>query len=300
MPMWSALTVERTKALARRETPQLGDADLDHEAAAGLEMRGGVRGSTRPAASGVVRLLIVLKTRYARRNVPSTRVVATRRSSTLDLVAARLRAAACATIGLGQVDPGHADAALRERQRDPAGADPELERGAVAGELGQEVDGRLDARPGQDSSPLAAVVAGRHLVRRSSARAPRALSSEVALAGSGGSEVQAVRPVISDGSAGGAHASLETALQATPQAPPYNPTRMIYCVIPRELEDELYDKMVEYYKDNPNVTVIVDRREGADRRTGQATTAASADDPRPPPRARSGHVPGHRLRPRDA
>jgi len=41
---------------------------------------------------------------------------------------------------------------------------------------------------------------------------------------------------------------------------------MIYCVIPRELADELYDKMVEYYKDNPNVTVIVDRREGRDRR----------------------------------
>ena len=37
-------------------------------------------------------------------------------------------------------------------------------------------------------------------------------------------------------------------------------------MIPRELEDELYDKMVEYYKDNPNVTVIVDRREGPDRR----------------------------------
>ena len=44
---------------------------------------------------------------------------------------------------------------------------------------------------------------------------------------------------------------------------------MIYCVIPRELEDELYEKMVEYYKDNPNVTVIVDRREGDDRRTGR-------------------------------
>jgi hypothetical protein len=44
---------------------------------------------------------------------------------------------------------------------------------------------------------------------------------------------------------------------------------MIYCVIPRELEDELYDKMVEYYKDNPNVTVIVDRREGPDRRRGK-------------------------------
>ena len=44
---------------------------------------------------------------------------------------------------------------------------------------------------------------------------------------------------------------------------------MIYCVIPPELEDELYDKMVEYYKDNPNVTVIVDRREGPDRRKGR-------------------------------
>jgi hypothetical protein len=45
---------------------------------------------------------------------------------------------------------------------------------------------------------------------------------------------------------------------------------MIYCVIPRELEDELYERMVEYYKDNPNVTVIVDRRDGADRRSTRA------------------------------
>ena len=49
-------------------------------------------------------------------------------------------------------------------------------------------------------------------------------------------------------------------------SPPYNPDQMIYCVIPRELADELYDKMVEYYKDNPNVTVIIDRRSGPDRR----------------------------------
>lgn len=41
---------------------------------------------------------------------------------------------------------------------------------------------------------------------------------------------------------------------------------MIYCVVPRELADELYDKLVDYYKDNPNVTVIVDRRAGNDRR----------------------------------
>ena len=45
---------------------------------------------------------------------------------------------------------------------------------------------------------------------------------------------------------------------------------MIYCVIPRELETELFDKMVSYYRENPNVTVIVDRREGPDRRQGRA------------------------------
>jgi hypothetical protein len=45
---------------------------------------------------------------------------------------------------------------------------------------------------------------------------------------------------------------------------------MIYCVIPRELEAELYTKMVEYYEDNPNVTVIVDRREGDERRSDKA------------------------------
>ena len=44
---------------------------------------------------------------------------------------------------------------------------------------------------------------------------------------------------------------------------------MIYCVIPPELADELYEKMVEYYKDNPNVTVIIDRRQGSDRRGGK-------------------------------
>ena len=44
---------------------------------------------------------------------------------------------------------------------------------------------------------------------------------------------------------------------------------MIYCVIPRGLEAELFDKMTDYYKDNPNVTVIVDRREGEDRRRGR-------------------------------
>jgi hypothetical protein len=35
---------------------------------------------------------------------------------------------------------------------------------------------------------------------------------------------------------------------------------MIYCVVPQALEDELFDKLSEYYKDDPNVTVIIDRR----------------------------------------
>jgi len=35
---------------------------------------------------------------------------------------------------------------------------------------------------------------------------------------------------------------------------------MIYCVVPRALEDELYEKLVEHYSDEPNVEVIIDRR----------------------------------------
>jgi hypothetical protein len=41
---------------------------------------------------------------------------------------------------------------------------------------------------------------------------------------------------------------------------------VIYCVVPRELEAELFDRLVAYYADNPGVTVIVDRRTGPDRR----------------------------------
>ena len=48
---------------------------------------------------------------------------------------------------------------------------------------------------------------------------------------------------------------------------------MIYCVVPKPLADELYPKLVEYYKDDENVTVIVDRRE-SDRRGRQGSTGA--------------------------
>jgi hypothetical protein len=43
--------------------------------------------------------------------------------------------------------------------------------------------------------------------------------------------------------------------------------QMIYCVIPEVLADELQDKLRDYYKDEPNVEVIIDRRRG-ERRSG--------------------------------
>ena len=35
---------------------------------------------------------------------------------------------------------------------------------------------------------------------------------------------------------------------------------MIYCVVPQALADELYDKLADYYRDDPHVEVIIDRR----------------------------------------
>jgi hypothetical protein len=67
---------------------------------------------------------------------------------------------------------------------------------------------------------------------------------------------------------------------------------VIYCVIPRELEAELYEKMVEYYKDNPNVTVIVDRRDGPDRRTRGDDTGDERRETRDRRRAHPGTFPG--------
>jgi hypothetical protein len=41
---------------------------------------------------------------------------------------------------------------------------------------------------------------------------------------------------------------------------------LIYCVVPPELGEEVYERLVEHYKGNPQVTVIFDRRRG-ERRT---------------------------------
>jgi hypothetical protein len=64
---------------------------------------------------------------------------------------------------------------------------------------------------------------------------------------------------------------------------------VIYCVVPPELEDELYDRLVEHYKDNPNVEVIVDRRAGPDRRR---TSGAQLGGKRQIRDRRRGRVPG--------
>lgn len=45
---------------------------------------------------------------------------------------------------------------------------------------------------------------------------------------------------------------------------------MIYCVVPEELAAELYDRLVEYYDDDPNVTVIIDRRKSSRRTPGSS------------------------------
>ncbi len=43
---------------------------------------------------------------------------------------------------------------------------------------------------------------------------------------------------------------------------------MIYCVIPKALSSELFDKLREYYSNDPNVEVIIDRREASRRSRG--------------------------------
>lgn len=50
---------------------------------------------------------------------------------------------------------------------------------------------------------------------------------------------------------------------------------MIYCVVPKPMADELYQKLVDHYENDENVTVIIDRRE-SDRRA-RGSKASEAD-----------------------
>jgi hypothetical protein len=65
---------------------------------------------------------------------------------------------------------------------------------------------------------------------------------------------------------------------------------MIYCVIPQALEGELFQKLSDYYADDPNVEVIVDRRGGPDRR--KAAGAAGYDERREIRDRRHRRIPG--------
>ncbi|MGN6371843.1 MAG: hypothetical protein ACTHM1_02480 [Solirubrobacteraceae bacterium] len=52
---------------------------------------------------------------------------------------------------------------------------------------------------------------------------------------------------------------------------------MIYCVVPKEMADELYPKLVEHYESDDNVTVIVDRRQGDRRARSKRPSQADLD-----------------------
>jgi hypothetical protein len=49
---------------------------------------------------------------------------------------------------------------------------------------------------------------------------------------------------------------------------------MIYCVVPKPLEDELYSKLSKHYEHEDNVTVLVDRRKSDRRARGSRPPAA--------------------------
>jgi hypothetical protein len=63
---------------------------------------------------------------------------------------------------------------------------------------------------------------------------------------------------------------------------------MIYCVVPADLGPELYEKLADYYEDDPNVKVIVDRRS----RERRDRSAASGGENREKRDRRRSRVPG--------
>jgi hypothetical protein len=65
---------------------------------------------------------------------------------------------------------------------------------------------------------------------------------------------------------------------------------MIYSVVPEELAPELYDRLVEYYKDDPNVRVIIDRRKS--ERRGHVAEADEPDQQRARRDRRRARIPG--------
>jgi hypothetical protein len=52
--------------------------------------------------------------------------------------------------------------------------------------------------------------------------------------------------------------------------------QMIYSVVPRELEGELFERLTAYYADEDGVTVIVERRDSDRRARDRRSSAARA------------------------
>ena len=57
---------------------------------------------------------------------------------------------------------------------------------------------------------------------------------------------------------------------------------MIYCVVPEELAPELYQKLADYYANDQNVEVIIDRRKGERRTDGDGGGQRQVRDRRRP------------------
>jgi hypothetical protein len=66
---------------------------------------------------------------------------------------------------------------------------------------------------------------------------------------------------------------------------------VIYCVVPESMAPDLYDRMVEYYADDPNVTVIVDRRKAERRGIGARGSLSGMRELRDRRRRRPGELP---------
>jgi hypothetical protein len=64
---------------------------------------------------------------------------------------------------------------------------------------------------------------------------------------------------------------------------------LIYCVIPEALAGELQGKLTDYYKDDPNVEVIIDRRKSERRKGGDGGGMRELRDRRR--RRAAGHFP---------
>lgn len=74
---------------------------------------------------------------------------------------------------------------------------------------------------------------------------------------------------------------------------------MIYCVVPKPMVDDLYDKLVKHYENDDNVTVIIDRRE-SDRRSRGIRSSEAEGQRREVRDRRRARVPGELPRLTDA